>query len=176
MTTMDQVKAMALEFQVAMGQNPSFELSLKLSAEEAQEAIEACYALQDNPNLEHMEAFIKECADSCYTTSALALHVDKGTAKYGSQLTEEMQGQIELSKESFIMQSQASDLFFPEYVLLSAITKVHASNMTKLGDDGKPIYNEDGKIVKGPNYKAPDLSKEAKKLMPLYLAAFLKAA
>lgn len=35
---------------------------------------------------------------------------------------------------------------------------VHASNMSKLGEDGKPIYREDGKIMKGPNYTPPDLS------------------
>lgn len=35
---------------------------------------------------------------------------------------------------------------------------VHASNMTKLGADGKPIRREDGKVVKGPNYKEPDLT------------------
>jgi predicted HAD superfamily Cof-like phosphohydrolase len=39
-----------------------------------------------------------------------------------------------------------------------AFNRVHASNMSKLGDDGKPIYREDGKVLKGPNYKAPDLS------------------
>ncbi len=30
---------------------------------------------------------------------------------------------------------------------------VHYSNMTKLGEDGKPVYREDGKVLKGPNYK-----------------------
>ena len=35
--------------------------------------------------------------------------------------------------------------------------EVHRSNMSKLGDDGKPIYREDGKVLKGPNYKEPDL-------------------
>jgi predicted HAD superfamily Cof-like phosphohydrolase len=35
--------------------------------------------------------------------------------------------------------------------------RVHASNMSKLGEDGKPIKREDGKIQKGPNYKEPDL-------------------
>jgi len=36
--------------------------------------------------------------------------------------------------------------------------KVHESNMSKLGDDGKPIYREDGKVLKSSNYKEPDLS------------------
>ena len=37
--------------------------------------------------------------------------------------------------------------------------EVQNSNMSKLGDDGKPIYNEAGKVMKGPNYFKPDLSK-----------------
>ena len=36
---------------------------------------------------------------------------------------------------------------------------VHHSNMSKLGEDGKPIYREDGKVLKGPNYYAPSLGK-----------------
>ena len=37
--------------------------------------------------------------------------------------------------------------------------EVQRSNMSKLGVDGKPIYNEKGKVMKGPNYFEPDLSK-----------------
>jgi len=38
-----------------------------------------------------------------------------------------------------------------------AFNRVHKSNMSKLGTDGKPIYRDDGKVLKGPNYKEPDL-------------------
>jgi len=37
--------------------------------------------------------------------------------------------------------------------------EVQASNMSKLGADGKPIYNESGKVMKGPNYFQPNLRK-----------------
>ena len=37
--------------------------------------------------------------------------------------------------------------------------EVQNSNMSKLGKDGKPIYNESGKVMKGPNYFKPDLKK-----------------
>ena len=37
--------------------------------------------------------------------------------------------------------------------------EVQRSNMSKLGVDGKPIYNEKGKVMKGPNYFEPDLNK-----------------
>ena len=39
-----------------------------------------------------------------------------------------------------------------------AMHRVHESNMSKLDQDGKPIYREDGKVLKGPNYQPPDLS------------------
>ena len=37
--------------------------------------------------------------------------------------------------------------------------EVQNSNMSKLGDDGKPIFNEKGKVMKGPNYFKPNLKK-----------------
>ena len=37
--------------------------------------------------------------------------------------------------------------------------EVQKSNMSKLGNDGKPIYNENGKVMKGPNYFKPNLNK-----------------
>ena len=37
--------------------------------------------------------------------------------------------------------------------------EVQNSNMSKLGENGKPIYNENGKVMEGPNYFKPDLSK-----------------
>ena len=37
--------------------------------------------------------------------------------------------------------------------------EVQQSNLSKLGDDGKPIYNDKGKVMKGPNYFKPDLTK-----------------
>lgn len=42
-------------------------------------------------------------------------------------------------------------------ILTSAFEEVHRSNMSKLGLDGKPIYREDGKIIKGPDYFPPNL-------------------
>ena len=38
--------------------------------------------------------------------------------------------------------------------------EIQRSNMSKLGADGKPIYREDGKILKGPNYFKPDIKKK----------------
>tara|TARA_B100000902_G_scaffold143399_1_gene140875 strand:- start:152 stop:532 length:381 start_codon:yes stop_codon:yes gene_type:complete len=44
------------------------------------------------------------------------------------------------------------------WFLDEALDRVHKSNMSKLGEDGKPIYREDGKVLKGPNYKLPSLT------------------
>jgi len=46
----------------------------------------------------------------------------------------------------------------PPPIRLEALNRTHASNMSKLGEDGKPIRREDGKVLKGPNYKPADLS------------------
>ncbi len=38
------------------------------------------------------------------------------------------------------------------------LREVHRSNMSKLGEDGKPIYRADGKVLKGPNFTLPDIA------------------
>jgi len=40
----------------------------------------------------------------------------------------------------------------------TAMDRIFESNMSKLSDDGKPIYRDDGKVMKGPNYKPPYLN------------------
>lgn len=45
-----------------------------------------------------------------------------------------------------------------EWDLEEALDRVHTSNMSKLGLDGKPIRRQDGKVLKGPNYQPPNLT------------------
>jgi predicted HAD superfamily Cof-like phosphohydrolase len=45
-----------------------------------------------------------------------------------------------------------------DWDLDEALNRVHRSNMSKLGEDGEPVYREDGKVLKGPNYEPPNLS------------------
>ena len=45
-----------------------------------------------------------------------------------------------------------------EWDLEEALHRVHRSNMSKLGLDGKPIRRSDGKVLKGPNYAPPSLT------------------
>jgi hypothetical protein len=58
-----------------------------------------------------------------------------------------------------LLDPEVNDQIFGE-----AFERVVASNMTKLGDDGKPVRNEAGKVMKGPNYVAPDLTDLAERL------------
>ena len=44
------------------------------------------------------------------------------------------------------------------WLLDEALDRVHLSNMSKLDEEGKPVYREDGKVLKGPNYKPPTLT------------------
>ena len=44
------------------------------------------------------------------------------------------------------------------WLLDEALDRVHLSNMSKLDEEGKPIYRDDGKVLKGPNYKPPTLT------------------
>ena len=43
------------------------------------------------------------------------------------------------------------------WFLDEALDRVHRSNLSKLDEEGNPIYREDGKVLKGPNYKPPTL-------------------
>ena len=43
-------------------------------------------------------------------------------------------------------------------IIEDVFNEVHRSNMSKLGEDGKPIYREDGKVLKGPNYSPPNIA------------------
>ena len=42
-------------------------------------------------------------------------------------------------------------------IIEDVFNEVHRSNMSKLGEDGKPIYREDGKVLKGPNFTPPNI-------------------
>jgi len=60
----------------------------------------------------------------------------------------------EMDDLQYVLSGMAVVLGLPLQV---AFTRVHQSNMSKLGADGKPVYRSDGKVLKGPNYTPPDL-------------------
>jgi len=56
----------------------------------------------------------------------------------------------------YVIYGMALELGIP---LDDVLEEVHRSNLSKLGEDGKPIYREDGKVMKGPNFFEPNIRK-----------------
>lgn len=144
------VTDMVTEFNQVFECNDSIDLRLALASEETDELIAAFKAAQESPEgptFEILENILKEMADVTYTVEGLE--------------------QVILPRGLILNPSLADKLTACQKVVRSlfgwpaieeAIRRVHASNMSKLGSDGKPVRREDGKVLKGPNYKAPDLS------------------
>ena len=117
--------------------------------------------------IEMMEEFHRAFGAPIDGTSEDAPLRAKLIAEEAKELDEELWNYAQTGILSSNLLKEASDLL---YVLLGtlvalgvadkfeeAFKRVHESNMSKLGDDGKPVYREDGKVLKGHNYKAPDL-------------------
>ena len=83
-----------------------------------------------------------------------------------SEELEELKNAME-SKDLLEVADALTDILYVTYGaghafgidLDKCFNEVQNSNMSKLGADGKPIYNESGKVMKGPDYFKPDLSK-----------------
>ena len=79
------------------------------------------------------------------------------------ELVDEIEGQRRLEEVS----KELADLLYVVYGFFAVLgvdadavfAEVHRSNMSKLGEDGKPIYREDGKVLKGPNYSPADVKR-----------------
>ena len=94
---------------------------------------------------------------------------DKITSLRYDLITEEI-GELKVAMENKDIKEVADALTDILYVTYGAghafgidfdkcFQEVQDSNMSKLGSNGKPIYNEKGKVMKGPNYFKPDLGK-----------------
>ena len=95
---------------------------------------------------------------------------DEKTMRLRYDLIKEELNELELAMKSKNLKEIADALADILYVTYGAghafgidldkcFDEVQASNMSKLSDDGKPIYNEAGKVMKGPKYFKPDLNK-----------------
>lgn len=113
---------------------------------------------------EHVAAFMKamgQVFDPSKEREIVELR-QKLIAEEAAEVWEELErpviNKVALTKELadllYVIYGTAEQLDLP---LDPAFNRVHASNMSKLGDDGKPIYREDGKVLKGPNYKPAQL-------------------
>lgn len=127
-----------------------------------------------------IQEIAKECCDLIYVTLGTFLelgwadedHISMYHLQWG--VDAEMESNLRLTKKAvdrFVGHSYSNDLdliliHLEGYMLGRGIIhqfekcfdEVHRSNMSKLGSDGKPVYREDGKVLKGPNYSPADLS------------------
>jgi hypothetical protein len=116
--------------------------------EEALEEFQTKFEMEPNEDLwlglvkEEREEMLKEIADYLYVSVG-----------YLQNMTEFRQEYAGIIKEVL----QALDNLCGIEVIMEAFRRVHQSNLSKLGNDGKPIRREDGKIMKGPNYEPPYL-------------------
>lgn len=98
---------------------------------------------------------LKELCDLLYVSTGLALtaveHIGMLMTDEEREAVVKQQGKVSRTLDSCLE-------YYGEETFRDAFNRVHASNMSKLGKDGKPIIREDGKVMKGPDYRAPDLS------------------
>lgn len=110
-----------------------------------------------NPNLPytHIEDLTAYCklieTQGDLATQVVKLHNDRNTRKWYFN--------YHIPYFMYLVFDLLSNFLFAGNtdLMMDAFKEVHASNMTKLGDDGKPAYREDGKVIKGPNYRKPNM-------------------
>ena len=118
-------------------------------------------------NFEKVGIFMKTFGQDVKTTSELA--EDKINKLRVSLIEEELDELKAAIKDNDIKEvaDALTDILYVTYGaghafginLDKCFEEVQNSNMSKLGSDGKPIYNDSGKVMKGPNYFKPDLRK-----------------
>ena len=118
-------------------------------------------------NFEKVSFFMKIFGQEVKTSAALS--TDKINSLRISLINEELEELKKAISENNIVEvaDALTDILYVVYGaghafgidLDKCFKEVQDSNMSKLGEDGKPIYNEHGKVMKGPKYFKPDLSK-----------------
>jgi len=135
---MDRV-ALVRDFMDKFQSDRNPDLWLKLCEEESKELMDA------------MAAVVKEACDLAYVLAGL--HVSCGEddekTEWYIKRTPAINQIIDIAEAVF---EAVDDELFDD-----AFCEVHLSNMSKLGEDGKPVKREDGKVLKGPNYRPADI-------------------
>ena len=118
-------------------------------------------------NFEKVGTFMKTFGQDVKKSSSFS--TDKINALRVSLIKEELDELIEaMNKKDLVEVADAlTDILYVTYGaghafginLDECFEEVQNSNMSKLDNNGKPIYNDSGKVMKGPNYFKPDLSK-----------------
>jgi len=149
MTDTMNLGPMLQEFIKAFGASLDARLWYKLVKEELAELKEAMDK-DDKANT------LKELCDVLYVYGPFNTFIE--TAVQADLIPEEEAKEITEYLQTNMKIFQKAVTLFPPMVVYEAFVRVHKSNMSKLGLDGKPIKREDGKVMKGPNYTPPDLS------------------
>jgi len=144
------------EFIAAMDANRDFVWwADSLITEETKELMEAYEAkIISDENMAHI---FKELGDVIYVVAGFYNTMPVYAPEVVSAETNQRMQDI-LDAAATAVSTVTQKLQIPLPMVVSAFEAVHDSNMSKLDDDGKPIRREDGKILKGPNYKAPDMT------------------
>ena len=100
---------------------------------------------------------LKEAMDLLYVTTGFNL-VAAGSEQLQLWNEDEYEEVIEFVMSAGDTYEKAVEELGDDVDLFEAFRRVHMSNMSKLGDDGKPLRREDGKILKGPHYRKPELA------------------
>ena len=118
-------------------------------------------------NFEKVGLFMKTFGQEVKTTSSLSS--EKINNLRTSLINEELEEFKEAIRNNDLKEvaDALTDILYVTYGaghafginLDKCFDEVQRSNMSKLGEDGKPIYNELGKVMKGPKYFKPDLNK-----------------
>lgn len=147
----------AIEFFQAFEPSLDPVLWISLVEEEASEVIEALDDLSVSVTPENTAALLKEVADLRYVLVGLNAVL---ISHWQALLSDDSGFAIRLKAADDLVSeiSDSKDIKFDMETMQKAYYRVHVSNMSKLGEDGKPVRREDGKILKGPNYAAPDLT------------------
>lgn len=100
---------------------------------------------------------LKEAADVAYVTAGFVLASVYVDAEYVDAADVDTANGVISAAQDVADDYRKWDRLVTDDILREAFCRVHESNMSKLGDDGKPIRREDGKVLKGPHYRKPDL-------------------
>lgn len=157
-TKVQQMAEMVDEMHVAFEHNPSVDTALVLVKEEAVELLEAMSLDLTDDTIETLENVLKEGCDLAY----VYFGAKRALAIRGLMFQPEVEREI-IRLFGEVVAAFGDDKFF------EAFKRVHESNMSKLGEDGKPVRREDGKVLKGPHYAKPVLT-------DLVTEAYLKGA
>ena len=134
------------EFIAAFNGSLDPRLWVKLIDEELEEFLAEKYGTPDH---------LKELCDLLYVSTGLALTAPE----HIGMLLRDSERDVILEQQATVSRTLGSGLeYYGEDVFIEAFSRVHDSNMSKLDNQGQPVLREDGKVIKGPNYKKPDLT------------------